>query len=84
MALFSRRPIAHTPHKTLYIADQQLGLIHRDTCSARPPAGISFGDPREALALGYESCACVDAILVAPTERIRELLATTMPQRRPA
>lgn len=70
-------PVLHSP----FIADPDTGLFHRSECLKAPVMGVAFADRQTALAQGYRCCSCATSALVASTDRIRALLATTLPIR---
>ena len=80
MTLFLRQSVAHTSPRmtTLFIGDPETCMVHRQECPARPRSGVSFSDRQTALAQGYLCCTCAAPALVASTDRIRALLATTL------
>jgi hypothetical protein len=43
--------------------------------------GVAFGDRQAATTQGYACCKCATPALVASTDRIRALLATTLSRR---
>lgn len=65
-----------TPYDS-YIADPVTRLVHRDGCPKQPQYGVNVVDVHAATTQGYGTCACLTNQLVAPAERIRNLLATT-------
>lgn len=81
MTIFSQliplRAAQHPP----FIADPETGLVHRIECPARPQTGVPFSDRQAALNQGYAYCTCAMPAVVAPAERIRALLQTTLPDR---
>jgi hypothetical protein len=79
MALFVPQPPAHTSPRTPFIGDPDTGLLHLCDCAARPAKGIAFRDRVAAQAQGFNYCACAAPPIVASTDRIRALLATTFP-----
>ena len=79
MALFVPKPPAHTSPHTPFIGDPETGVLHLCDCAARPTTGIAFRDRQTATAQGFAYCACATPPLVASTDRIRALLATTFP-----
>jgi hypothetical protein len=79
MALFVLQPPAHTSPHTPFIGDPDTGLLHHCDCAARPTKGIAFRDRQTATMQGFAYCTCAAPPLVASTDRIRALLATTFP-----
>lgn len=79
MALFVPQPPAHTSPRTPFIGDTDTGLLHVGDCAARPTQGVAFRDRQAAAARGFAYCSCAAPPLVASTDRIRALLATTFP-----
>jgi hypothetical protein len=79
MALFVPQPPAHTSPRTPFIGDPDTGLLHLGDCAARPTTGIAFRDRLAAQAQGFAFCDCAAPPIVASTDRIRALLATTFP-----
>ncbi len=79
MALFVPQPPAHTSPHTPFVGDPDTGLLHQDECVARPQQGIASRDRQTATAQGFAYCTCAAPALVAPADRIRALLATTLP-----
>jgi len=79
MALFVPQPPAHTSPRTPFIGDPDTGLLHLSDCAARPTQGIAFRDRQAAAAQGFDYCSCAAPPLVASADRIRALLATTVP-----
>lgn len=81
MALFAQwSPLRTTSHPP-FIGDPATGLLHRVECPARPPQGVGFNDRQTALDRGYGCCTCATPAVVAPADRIRALLDTTLPNR---
>lgn len=82
MALFAQSSTAssyvQTSPQSPFVGDPETGLLHRSECQRRPPVGIGFHDRQSAAAQGYACCICATPALVAPTDRIRALLATTL------
>lgn len=78
MEFVVQQPITHTPLRTPFVADPKTGLVHRRECSMRPSDGIGFIERQDAVSDGYNCCKCATPALVAPADRIRALLATTL------
>lgn len=71
----------HTSPHPPFIGDPDTGLLHRAECPAGPRVGVAFGDRQAAATQGYACCKCATPALVASTDRIRALLATTLSRR---
>lgn len=71
----------HTSPHLPFVGDPETGLLHRTECPARPRVGVAFSDRQLATKQGYQCCKCATPALVASTDRIRALLATTLPRR---
>lgn len=81
MTLFANLPPLRTTAQLPFIGDAETGLVHRLECPARPQQGERFSNRQAALAHGYAYCSCARPAVVAPADRIRALLETTLPNR---
>jgi|GEM_PF-4885638 len=78
MALFTQHYTTHTSPRSYFVGDPETMLLHRSDCPDGPLTGEPFSDRQTATAEGYSYCHCAAPALIAPTDRIRALLATTL------